>query len=70
MVICIEVRIERNLRTSNNNAIFVHIRKKGRLRPTFLTICYEDLYKELNITLEQVQEYERGATQRNWLVSI
>jgi ribosome-binding protein aMBF1 (putative translation factor) len=61
MVISTEDSIERNFRIINNNAIDMHVGKRARLRRTLLGMRQEQLRTELNITVQQVQKYERGA---------
>ena len=61
MVISTEDSIERNFRITNNNAIDMHVGKRGRLRRTLLGMSQEQLGTELTITFQQVQKYERGA---------
>ena len=61
MVISTEDSIERNFRITNNNAIDMHVGKRVRLRRTLLGMSQEQLGTELNITVQQVQKYERRA---------
>ena len=60
MVISTEDSIERNFRITNNNAIDMHVGKRVRLRRTLLGMSQEQLGTELNITFQQVQNYERA----------
>ena len=53
--------VERHNRITNNNALDLHVGKRLRLRRTLLGMSQEQLGVELNITLQQVQKYERGA---------
>tara|TARA_B110000305_G_C19091510_1_gene470990 strand:+ start:365 stop:700 length:336 start_codon:yes stop_codon:yes gene_type:complete len=65
--------VERNFRITNNNAIYIHVGKRVRLRPTLLGMSQEQLGAELNVTFQQVQKYQRGAnrirTSRLWDIS-
>jgi hypothetical protein len=54
--------VERNFRIANNNAIDMHVGKRVRLRRTLLGMSQEQLGVELNVTFQQVQKYERGAS--------
>ena len=73
MVISTEGSMERNFRSTNNNAIDMHVGKRVRLRRTSLGMSQEQLGTELNITFQQVQKYERGANRvsasRLWDIS-
>ena len=53
--------VEQNFRITNNNAIDMQFGKRVRLRRTLLGIGQEQLGAELNVTVQQVQKYERGA---------
>ena len=55
---------DRNFRITNNNAIDIYVGKRVRLRRTLLGMSQELLGAELNVTFQQVQEYERGT---NWI---
>ena len=57
-----ESPLERNFRITNNNAIDKHVGKRVRLRRTLLGLSQEQLGAELNVTFQQVQKYERGAS--------
>ena len=52
---------DKNFRVTNNNAVNMHVGKRVRLRRTLLGMSREQLGASLNITFQQVQEYERGA---------
>ena len=73
MVISTEGSMERNFRSTNNNAIDMHVGKRVRLWRTSLGMSQEQLGTELNITFQQVQKYERGANRvsasRLWDIS-
>ena len=66
-------QVERNFRVTNNNAIDMHVGKRIRLRRTLLGMSQEQLGSELDITFQQVQKYERGASRvsasRLWDIS-
>ena len=51
--------VERNFRITNNNAIDMHVGKRVRLRRTLIGMSQELLGAELNVTFQQVQEYNR-----------
>ena len=65
--------VERNFRITNNNAIDMHVGKRLRLRHTLLGMRQEQLGAKLNITFQQVHNYERGANRisasRLWDIS-
>ena len=61
MLISNEDIADRNFRITNNNAIDMHVGKRLRLRHTLLGISQEQLGAELNVTVQQVQKYGRGA---------
>ena len=73
MVVSKDDIAEQNFRITNNNAIDMHVGKRVRLRRTLLGMTKEQLGAELNVTFQQVQKYERGATQisasRLWDIS-
>ena len=52
---------DKNFRVTNNNAVDMHVGKRVRLRRTLLGMSQEQLGLSLNITFQQVQQYERGA---------
>ena len=61
MVISVGDIVVRNFRSTNNNAIDMHVAKSVCLRRTLLGISQEQLAAELNITFQQVQKYEHSA---------
>jgi len=73
MAVSRDDEVERNFRITNNNAIYMHVGKRVRLRRTLLGMSQEQLGAELNITFQQVQKYERGANRisasRLWDIS-
>ncbi len=65
--------VEQNFRITNNNAIDMQFGKRVRLRRTLHGMKQEQLGAELNVTVQQVQKYERGANRisasRLWDIS-
>ena len=65
--------VEQNFRITNNNAIDMHVGKCVRLRCKLLGMTKEQLGAELNVTVQQVRKYERGANRisasRLWDIS-
>ena len=57
--------VEQNFRITNNNTIDMQFGKRVRLRRTLLGMSQEKLGAELNVTVQQVQKYERGANRIN-----
>ena len=66
-------QLDKNFRITNNNAVDMHVGKRVRLRRTLLGMSQEQLGASLNITFQQVQKYERGASRisasRLWDIS-
>ncbi|XDZ65038.1 helix-turn-helix domain-containing protein [Alphaproteobacteria bacterium LSUCC0684] len=64
---------DRNFMITNNNAVDVHVGQRIRRRRTLLGMSQEQLGKELNVTFQQVQKYERGSNRvsasRLWDIS-
>ena len=53
--------VEQNFRITNNNAIDMQFGKRMRLRRKLHGMGQEQLGAELNVTVQQVQKYGRGA---------
>ena len=56
---------DKNFKVTNKNAVDVHVGKRVRLRRTLLGLSQEQLGASLNITFQQVQKYERGASRNS-----
>jgi hypothetical protein len=56
MVVSKDDITKRNFRTTNNNAIDLHVGKRGSLRHTLSGMSQEELGAELNVTSQQVQK--------------
>ena len=65
--------VEQNFRITNNNAIDMQFGKRVRLRRKLHGMRQEQLGAELNVTVQQVQKYGRGANRisasRLWDIS-